>query len=703
MQDPKRYTVTAALIYANGPIHIGHLAGCYLPADIYVRYLRSMGKDVVFVSGTDEHGVPITIKAKKENTTPQGVVDKYYKIIKESFEQFGVSFDIYSRTSGQNHHKESQEFFLNLYNNNKFTVQESEQYFDETAQQFLADRYIVGTCPHCANENAYGDQCEKCGSTLNATDLINPRSALSGAKPIMKKTKNWYLPLDTMQPDIEAFVNAHPEWKTNVFGQCQSWLKQGLHPRAMTRDLDWGIKVPVPEAEGKVLYVWFDAPIGYITFTKELCGAYPTQAGTAYHDLATSQSSKPKAQNFSDWENYWKAPDTKLVHFIGKDNIVFHCIIFPGMMQAEGSYIMPDNVPANEFMNLEGDKISTSRNWAVWLHEYLVDFPNKQDALRYVLCANAPETKDNDFTWKDFQTRYRSELTDNLGNFVNRALQLPTKNYQGVVPNYNERPEFIPVLEAIQNSKKLILENIENFKFRDALSELMNISSIGNKFLQENEPWKKLISDPQLVSDVLRLALEIATQLAVFMEPFLPFSSNKLFKMLNIDPINIKDALDLKLLLTDGHQLGSPELLFEKIEDEQIARQIAKLEESKAQNALENLTVKEAKPAVSFDDFTKMDIRIATILEAEKVPKTSKLLKLTVDTGLDKRTVVSGIAEYYKPEEVVGRQVCLLANLAPRDIKGITSQGMILMAEDKDGKLCFVSPIDAKSAGSIVA
>lgn len=702
MQDPKRYTVTAALIYANGPIHIGHLAGCYLPADIYVRYLRSTGKDVVFVSGTDEHGVPITIKAKKENTTPQGVVDKYYKIIKKSFEDFGVSFDIYSRTSGANHHKESQEFFLNLYNNNKFTVQESEQYFDETAQQFLADRYIVGTCPHCANENAYGDQCEKCGSTLSPTDLINPRSALSGAKPVMKKTKNWYLPLDKMQPEIEAFVNAHPEWKANVAGQCQSWLKQGLQPRAMTRDLDWGIKVPVPEADGKVLYVWFDAPIGYITFTKELCGGFPTQAGTPYQDAASIQNPKLKTQNFSNWEQYWKSPDTKLVHFIGKDNIVFHCIIFPGMMQAEGSYIMPDNVPANEFMNLEGDKISTSRNWAVWLHEYLVDFPNKQDALRYVLCANAPETKDNDFTWKDFHTRYRSELSDILGNFVNRALQLPTKNYHGVTPKFNSKPEYEAVLEAVKNFKSLIHENIENYRFRDALVELMNIARAGNKFLQDAEPWKK-DKDPQEVSDILRISLEITAQLAVYMEPFMPFSSHKLFKMLNLEPLTIKDTLNKELLLTDGHQLGTPELLFEKIEDEQIARQIAKLEESKAQNALENLTVKEAKPAVSFDDFTKMDIRIATILEAEKVPKTSKLLKLTVDTGLDKRTVVSGIAEYYKPEEVVGRQVCLLANLAPRDIKGITSQGMILMAEDKDGKLCFVSPVDAKSAGSIVA
>ncbi len=724
MQDPKRYTVTAALIYANGPIHIGHLAGCYLPADIYVRYLRSMGKDVVFVSGTDEHGVPITIKAKKENTTPQGVVDKYYKIIKESFEQFGVSFDIYSRTSGQNHHKESQEFFLNLYNNNKFTVQESEQYFDETAQQFLADRYIVGTCPHCANENAYGDQCEKCGSTLNATDLINPRSALSGAKPVMKKTKNWYLPLDTMQPEIEAFVNRHNPidssestigkdydvWKTNVMGQCQSWLKQGLHPRAMTRDLDWGIKVPVPEAEGKVLYVWFDAPIGYITFTKELCGAYPTQAGTAYQDLATGQSSKPKAQNFSNWEDYWKAPDTKLVHFIGKDNIVFHCIIFPGMMQAEGSYIMPDNVPANEFMNLEGDKISTSRNWAVWLHEYLVDFPGKQDALRYVLCANAPETKDNDFTWKDFQTRYKSELSDILGNFVNRALQLTQKYYSGKVPNFSQgdlNSEYNFLWHTINTRKQTIKYHIENFQFRNAIADLIDIAREGNGFLQRKEPWKIIDRDPEAVKDIIRFSLEIVVQLAVYMEPFMPFSSNKLFKMLNLEPINI-GSLDITTIsngfvLENGHQLGTPELLFEKIEDEQIARQIAKLEESKAQNALENLTVKEAKPAVSFDDFTKMDIRIATILEAEKVPKTSKLLKLMVDTGLDKRTVVSGIAEYYKPEEVVGRQVCLLANLAPRDIKGITSQGMILMAEDKDGKLCFVSPIDAKSAGSIVA
>ncbi|MFN8438318.1 MAG: methionine--tRNA ligase [Cytophagales bacterium] len=714
MQDPKRYTVTAALIYANGPIHIGHLAGCYLPADIYVRYLRSMGRDVAFVSGTDEHGVPITIKAKKENTTPQGVVDKYYKIIKESFEQFGISFDIYSRTSGENHHNESQEFFKKLYNENKFVVEETEQYYDETAQQFLADRYIIGTCPHCANENAYGDQCEKCGSTLNPTDLINPKSALSGAKPVMKKTKNWYLPLDKMQPQIEAFVKSHPEWKANVSGQCLSWLNQGLQPRAMTRDLDWGVKVPVPDADGKVLYVWFDAPIGYITFTKELCGAYPTQAGTPYQDassrssefrvqsLESSQISNLKSQT-SSWEDYWKSPDTKLVHFIGKDNIVFHCIIFPGMMQAEGSYIMPDNVPANEFMNLEGDKISTSRNWAVWLHEYLVDFPNKQDILRYVLCANAPETKDNDFTWKDFQTRNNSELVAIVGNFINRALQLTQKYYQGVTPVYNSRPEFEVIFNDIRSSKLNIQNCIENYQFRDALTEFVNIARIGNKFLQDAEPWKKVNEDPQFVSDVLRVALEITAQLAAFMHPFMPFSSNKLFAMLNLANISVKEALEKDILLTNNHQLGTPELLFEKIEDAQIAAQIAKLEASKAQNALANMSIKEAKPAVSFDDFTKMDIRIATILEAEKVPKTSKLLKLTVDTGLDKRTVVSGIAEYYKPEEVVGRQVCLLANLAPREIKGITSQGMILMAEDKDGKLSFVSPIDTKTAGSIVA
>ena len=701
MLDPKRYTVTAALIYANGPIHIGHLAGCYLPADIYARYLRSMGKDVVFVSGTDEHGVPITIKAKKENTTPQGVVDKYYKIIKESFEQFGISFDIYSRTSGPNHHKESQEFFLNLYNNNKFTVQESEQYYDESVQQFLADRYIVGTCPHCNNENAYGDQCEKCGSTLSPTELLNPRSALSGAQPVMKKTKNWYLPLDQMQPQIEAFVNSHPEWKANVFGQCQSWLKQGLQPRAMTRDLDWGIKVPVEDAEGKVLYVWFDAPIGYITFTKELCGAFESQAGTPYQDA----SSRPDAskRDFSNWEKYWKSADTKLVHFIGKDNIVFHCIIFPGMLQAEGSYIMPDNVPANEFMNLEGDKISTSRNWAVWLHEYLQEFPDKQDVLRYVLCANAPETRDNDFTWKDFQTRNNSELVNIVGNFINRALQLTLKYYQGQTPAFNSRPEFEAILADIQSSKEGVRQYLENYQFRDALAEVVNMARIGNKFLQEAEPWKKVNEDPQQVSDVLRIALEITAQLTVFIQPFMPFTANKLFQMLNLQHITLKDAMDKTLLLWDGHQLGTPELLFEKIEDTQIARQIGKLEESKAQNALANLPLKEAKPAINFEDFSKIDIRIATILEAEKVPKTSKLLKLTVDTGLDKRTVVSGIAEHYKPEEVVGRQVCLLANLAPREIKGIMSQGMILMAEDKDGKLCFVSPVDVKSAGSIVA
>ena len=706
IKDPERYTITAALIYANGPIHIGHLAGCYLPADIYARYLRSAGKEVVFVSGTDEHGVPITIKAKKEGVTPQQVVDKYYGIIKDSFEQFGISFDIYSRTSKPAHHLESQAFFKKLYEKESFKEEVTEQYFDEKAQQFLADRYIMGTCPNCGNENAYGDQCENCGSTLSPTELINPRSTLSGEKPVMRKTLNWYLPLDTLQPKIEAFVNAHPEWKTNVLGQCQSWLKQGLLPRAMTRDLDWGVKVPLPDTDGKVLYVWFDAPIGYITFTREYFEHYNTEKDKneyIYNRNAAVVSREPK-----DWEKYWKDDKTKLVHFIGKDNIVFHCIIFPAMLMEEGSYILPDNVPANEFMNLEGNKISTSRNWAVWLHEYLQEFPGKQDVLRYALCSNAPETKDNDFTWKDFQARNNSELVAILGNFVNRTFVLTHKYFEGKVPNRNtiDSKECITALEKIKELKGNVTDSIERYRFREAQNYLMDVARVGNKLLADTEPWKKT-DDMNFVGDVLNASLQICAALTILMEPFIPFTSEKLKQILNFNLIS-KTADwsmldDMVNILPKGHHINASGLLFEKIEDSAIEAQVKKLEDSKKANELANAVVAEAKPEVSYDDFTKMDIRIATILEAERVPKTKKLLKLKLDTGLDQRTVVSGIAEYYEPEKIIGQQVCLLANLAPRDIKGIQSQGMILMAEDKDGTLSFVSPSNIISNGGTVA
>jgi len=678
--SPKRYTVTAALIYANGPIHIGHLAGCYLPADIYVRYLRSTCKDVIFVSGTDEHGVPITIKAKKEGITPQAVVDKYYNIINESFKSFGISFDIYSRTSNQLHHEVSQDFFLKLYNDGVFNEEVTEQYFDEKANQFLADRYITGTCPNCGNENAYGDQCEKCGSTLSPTDLINPKSTLSGEKPVFKATKNWYLPLDKQQPQIEAFVNSHPEWKANVLGQCQSWLKQGLQPRAMTRDLDWGVKVPLKDTDGKVLYVWFDAPIGYITFTQELA----------------------KQKGFN-WEEYWKSDDTKLVHFIGKDNIVFHCIIFPAMLQAHGGYILPDNVPANEFMNLEGNKISTSRNWAVWLHEYLVDFPEKQDVLRFALCANGPETKDNDFTWKDFQTRNNSELVGILGNFINRALVLTSKYFDNKVPALgvlNEQDQ--EVLNQLAKAPTEIAKAIENYKFRDALNQMLDVARLGNKYLADSEPWKLYATDPEKVGTILNIALQISATLSIVIEPFIPFSAQKLSDMLNI-PLHKWELAGKSDLLVAGHDLGKAALLFTKIEDEEIALQIQKLEDAKKENELANFEPALLKQEVTFEDFAKLDIRVGTIIEAENVPKTKKLLKLKVDTGIDQRTVVSGIAEHFKPEEIIGQQVSILVNLAPRELKGIVSQGMILMAEDKDGKLKFVAPSTLVANGVGVA
>lgn len=674
--NPKRYTVTAALIYANGPIHIGHLAGCYLPADIYVRYLRLKGKDVAFISGTDEHGVPITIKAKKEGITPQEVVDKYYGIIKDSFEQFGISFDLYSRTSNQVHHQTSQEFFTTLNTKGYFDEVITEQYFDEAAQTFLADRYIVGECPNCHNPDAYGDQCEKCGSTLSPTDLINPRSSLSGAKPVMKATKNWYLPLDRMQPEIEKYVNSHSEWKPNVFGQCQSWLKQGLQPRAMTRDLDWGIKVPLNDAEGKVLYVWFDAPIGYISMTKE----WAAIAG-------------------KNWEDYWKSEDTKLVHFIGKDNIVFHCIIFPAMLMAEGSFILPDNVPANEFMNLENDKISTSRNWAVWLHEYLEEFPNKQDVLRYALAANAPESKDNDFTWKDFQTKNNSELVGIFGNFVNRAVVLTQKFYEGKVPSKGELQEIdLRALEALKQIPCDVSEAMKNFKFRDALSSMMELARLGNKYLAETEPWKAIKEDPERVKTIMNIAMQITATLAIVAEPFLPFTAQKLYLQLKLSEWNLNglkhewiDAGNPDLVPV-GLEIGTGALLFEKIEDETIEKQVQKLFDAKRMNELEVKTISPIKENINFDDFAKMDIRIGTILEAEAVKKSKKLLKFLIDDGLEKRTILSGIAEHFSPEEMLGKQVTFIANLAPRMMMGIESQGMILMAEDKDGSLSLLQP-----------
>jgi methionyl-tRNA synthetase len=682
--NPKRHLITAALPYANGPVHIGHLAGCYLPADIYVRYLRSKGEDVLFICGSDEHGVPITIKAKKEGVTPQQVVDKYHKMMGDSFREFGVSFDIYSRTSNKTHHETASGFFKNLYDKKVFREEVTEQYFDEKAKQFLADRYIIGTCPKCGNENAYGDQCEKCGSTLSPTDLINPRSTLSGEKPVLRNTKNWFLPLDKMQPDIEAYIEKHKDWKTNVYGQCKSWLSQGLQPRAMTRDLDWGVKVPVEGVEGKVLYVWFDAPIGYISATKEY-----------FQDKAAGRKE-------GDWELYWKNKDTRLLHFIGKDNIVFHCIIFPAMLMAHGEYILPDNVPANEFLNLEGDKISTSRNWAVWLHEYLVNFKNKQDVLRYTLCSNAPETKDNDFTWKDFQARNNNELVAILGNFVNRTLVLTHKYYEGKVPQAEEfTKNDLLLLEEISKFPARIAASLDAFRFREALAELMNLARAGNKYLADNEPWKLAASDEKRVRTIMNIALQISANLSILMEPFLPFTASKLSDMLNLNGYKWRDA-GRQDLLRAGHTIREAALLFEKIEDLAIEEQVQKLIDSKKLNDAQNKVLVPAKAETSFDAFSAMDIRVGTILEAERVPKTDKLLKLKIDTGLDQRTVVSGIAGSYKPEDIIGQQVSILVNLAPRKIKGIESQGMILMAEDANGDLAFVSPTKKVSDGGMI-
>ena len=674
----KRYLVTSALPYANGPVHIGHLAGVYIPSDIYTRYLRLKGCDVISVCGSDEHGVPITIKARKEGVSPQQIVDRYHELIKRSFERLGMSFDIYSRTSSPVHAKTASDFFRKLYDDGKFIEKTSMQYYDEEARTFLADRYIVGICPKCGYDRAYGDQCEKCGSTLSPDELIEPHSAVSGSVPVKRETRHWYLPLNEYEGFLRQWIlEGHKEWKSNVYGQCKSWLDGGLQPRAVSRDLDWGIPVPVEGAEGKVLYVWFDAPIGYISATKELT---------------------------PDWEKYWKSDDTKMVHFIGKDNIVFHCIVFPSMLKAHGGYILPENVPANEFLNLEGDKISTSRNWAVWLHEYLDEFPGKEDVLRYVLCANAPETKDNDFTWKDFQARNNNELVAILGNFVNRALVLTKKYFNGRVPACGELNDYDRQTIADVAAVKASLEsNIENYRFREALKDAMNVARIGNKYLADTEPWKVIKTDPERVKTILYVALQITANTAIAIEPFMPFSSAKILQMLAVDKFGW-ERLGAVDLIPAGHEIGEPELLFEKIEDDVIQRQLDKLEATKAANMAAEATqhVEPQKDTIQFDDFQKMDIRVSTILAAEKVAKTKKLLKLTVDTGIDKREIVSGIAEHFSPEELVGKQVLVLVNLAPRELKGILSKGMILMAEDASGKLRLLQPGDVTNNGAIV-
>ena len=673
----KRTLITTALPYANGPVHIGHLAGVYVPADIYARYLRLKGEEVLMIGGSDEHGVPITLRAKKEGITPQDVVDRYHGIIKKSFEDFGISFDIYSRTTSATHRQVASNFFRTLYDKGEFIEKTSEQYYDEEAKQFLADRYITGTCPHCGNEKAYGDQCEACGTSLSPTDLINPKSAISGSQPVMKETKHWYLPLDKWEPFLRQWIlEGHKEWKPNVYGQCKSWLDMGLQPRAVSRDLDWGIPVPVAGAEGKVLYVWFDAPIGYISNTKELLP--------------------------DSWETWWKDPETRLLHFIGKDNIVFHCIVFPAMLKAEGSYILPDNVPSNEFLNLEGDKISTSRNWAVWLHEYLEDFPGKQDVLRYVLTANAPETKDNDFTWKDFQARNNNELVAVYGNFVNRAMVLTQKYFDSKVPACAELTDYDKeTLKEFADVKAEVEKLLDVFKFRDAQKEAMNLARIGNKYLADTEPWKLAKTDMERVGTILNISLQLVANLAIAFEPFLPFSSEKLRKMLNMESFEWSE-LGRNDLLPVGHQLNKPELLFEKIEDSVIEAQVQKLLDTKKANEEANYKANPIRPNIEFDDFTKLDIRVGTILECQKVPKADKLLQFKIDDGLETRTIVSGIAKHYQPEELVGKQVCFIANLAPRKLKGIVSEGMILSAENNDGSLAVIMPQKEVKPGSEV-
>ncbi|MBO5719355.1 MAG: methionine--tRNA ligase [Bacteroidales bacterium] len=674
----KRTTVTTALPYANGPVHIGHLAGVYVPADIYVRYLRLKGQEVLFIGGSDEHGVPITIRARKEGYTPQDVVDRYHNLIKKSFEEFGISFDVYSRTTSDTHHHLASDFFKTLYEKGEFIEKTSQQYYDEEAKTFLADRYITGECPHCHAEGAYGDQCEKCGSTLSPTDLINPKSTISGSKPVMKETKHWYLPLDKHESWLRQWIlEDHKEWRPNVYGQCKSWLDVGLQPRAVSRDLDWGIPVPVEGAEGKVLYVWFDAPIGYISNTKELLP--------------------------DSWEKWWKDPETRLVHFIGKDNIVFHCIVFPAMLKAEGSYILPDNVPSNEFLNLEDDKISTSRNWAVWLHEYLVDFPGKQDVLRYVLTANAPETKDNNFTWKDFQARNNNELVAVFGNFINRAIVLTHKYFDGKVPALGQLSDYDQAtIQEFVDVKKTLEEYLDVFRFRDAQKEAMNLARIGNKYLADTEPWKLAKTDMNRVATIMNISLQIAANLAIAFDPFLPFSSAKLRNMLNIDSFTW-ESLGSTDLLAEGHALQAAELLFEKIEDATIDAQIQRLLDTKKANEQAAWQPQAAKEDIQFEDFTKLDIRIGTILEAKPVPKTSKLMQLLVDTGLDKRTIVSGVSESFKPEDMIGKQVPVLINLKPRSFRGIESHGMILYPSDAEGKYLLMSPSKEVRPGTILA
>jgi len=685
MNNPKRYTVTAALPYTNGPIHIGHLAGVYVPADIYARYLRLHGHDVAFICGSDEHGVPITIKAKKEGVTPQDIVDKYHAIIKKSFEDIGITFDNYSRTSAKIHHETASEFFMTLYNKGEFIEEVTEQLYDKEANQFLADRFVVGTCPKCGNEESYGDQCENCGTSHNATDLINPKSAITGATPTLKETKHWFLPLDKHEAFLKEWIlEGHKkDWKSNVYGQCKSWIDDGLRPRAVTRDLDWGIPVPVEGGEGKVLYVWFDAPIGYISATKE------------WAELEGK-----------DWEPYWKDKDTKLVHFIGKDNIVFHCIIFPAMLKAEGSYVLPDNVPANEFLNLEGNKLSTSKNWAVWLHEYLLEFPDKQDVLRYALTANAPETKDNDFTWKDFQARNNNELVAIFGNFINRVVVLTNKYYNGIVPKPNALTNVDEeVLAAIKAYPSVIASSIERYRFREASQELLNLARLGNKYLADEEPWKVIKEDEDRVQTIMYIALQISSALAVLSEPFLPFTSDKLKRILchtEIDSESTWDGIsEGRELLPANHTIGKAELLFNKIEDKEVQAQLDKLIASKKANEAANKVIEPQKDTITFNDFTKLDIRVGTILEAEKMPKAKKLLVLKVDTGIDVRTIVSGIAETFTAEEVVGKKVTVLVNLAPRALRGVKSEGMILMTETPEGKLVFVNPDEAGVANGL--
>jgi len=676
MKEYKRYLLTAALPYANGPIHLGHLAGVYVPADIFARYLRLKKVDVIFICGSDEHGVPITIKAKNEGVTPKQVVDKYHEMNKKAFAGLGISFDIYSRTTSPVHYETASGFFKTLYDKGEFIEKMTEQYFDPEAGQFLADRYIVGTCPRCHFENAYGDQCERCGSSLNATDLINPKSTLSGAVPVLKETRHWFLPLDKYEPFLRQWIlEENKHWKPNVYGQCKSWLDSWLQPRAVSRDLDWGIPVPLPDAKGKVLYVWFDAPIGYISATKELT---------------------------PDWEKYWKSSDTRLIHFIGKDNIVFHCIVFPAILKMEGSYILPENVPANEFLNLEGDKLSTSKNWAVWLDDYLNDFPCKQDVLRYVLCANAPEAKDNDFTWKDFQSRNNNELVAILGNFVNRAFVLTNKNFDGKVPEPGKTEEADrQVLDAFRSFRDNVEKSLDNFRFREALKEAMDLARLGNKYLADTEPWKLMKTDRERVKTILNVSLQIIANLGILFEPFLPSTAAKMRKMLNLETFSW-DELGKTDLAKSGQVLNDPGLLFDKIEDDLIEAQLQKLINNRKKNEAASSGLEQAKPDISYEDFSKMDIRVATILGAEPVPKTNKLLKLLVDTGLDQRTVISGIAEHFKPEKLIGQKVCILLNLESRVIKGIKSQGMILLSENTDGSLFFVVPDQSARNGTVV-